>query len=420
MARRATAASEARLRTVPWRSLRGLARELEPALRRVLAGDPAERVVDRFLRDHRSLGRAERAAAVEAIFGVALWRRRLGWHAGAEPDLGAPPLLCLAVLLRDLGDLAAAEAEEIAALPRGSLPAPRPQPSDPAVRFSLPDWLWRTLAAEAGGEAEALADALNAPGPVCLRPNLLRTSPEALASRLAGEGVATRQGGLVASALVVTSGRPNVYGLRAHRDGLFEVQDEGSQLVGALVGARPGEAVLDLCAGAGGKALQLAAAVGPTGTVHATDVDAGRLDRLRARARRAGASGIVRVHGASPPPALAVDRALVDAPCSELGALRRGPDQRFRLDPGWFDRLPPLQLALLARAARYVRPGGRLVYATCTFRREEDEEVALAFESAHPEFARAAPAQPPGGFVRTWPHREGCDGFFAASWARAG
>jgi 16S rRNA (cytosine967-C5)-methyltransferase len=116
---------------------------------------------------------------------------------------------------------------------------------------------------------------------------------------------------------------------------------------------------------------------------------------------------------------------LVDAPCSELGALRRGPDLRFRIDPAAFPGLPALQLSILAGAARHVRPGGRLVYATCTLRREENEEVALAFEALHPDFARR-PALPSGpavdgtGLLRTWPHRHGTDGFFAAGWIRAG
>jgi 16S rRNA (cytosine967-C5)-methyltransferase len=214
-----------------------------------------------------------------------------------------------------------------------------------------------------------------------------------------------------------------VYGLGAHRDGLFEVQDEGSQLLGAAVGARPGESVLDLCAGAGGKTLLLAADVGAGGRVHAADPDGERLVRLRSRAERAGAAGIVAVHGAAPPADLSVDRVLVDAPCSELGALRRGPDVRWRLDPAGFAALPALQLGILARGAGHVRPGGTLVYATCTFRRAEDEDVALAFEAAHPRFARAAPAVDPAvltpeGFLRTFPHRHGTDGFFAARWVR--
>jgi 16S rRNA (cytosine967-C5)-methyltransferase len=122
---------------------------------------------------------------------------------------------------------------------------------------------------------------------------------------------------------------------------------------------------------------------------------------------------------------MVVDRALVDAPCSELGALRRGPDLRWRMDPSAFAALPALQGEILAATAGRVRPGGRLVYATCTFRVEEDEEVALAFERSHPGFRRVQPAPArdaltPDGFVRTWPHRHGTDGFFAAAWERAG
>ncbi|WP_160309043.1 RsmB/NOP family class I SAM-dependent RNA methyltransferase, partial [Anaeromyxobacter sp. PSR-1] len=224
---------------------------------------------------------------------------------------------------------------------------------------------------------------------------------------------------------VVEGPRPNVYGLRAWQDGLLEVQDEGSQLLGEAVGARAGEAVLDACAGAGGKTLLLASAVGPAGRVHAADPDAGRLVRLRTRALAAGAAGIVAVHGAAAPADLRVDRVLVDAPCSELGALRRGPDLRWRIDPAAFEALPALQARILERAAAHVRTGGRLVYATCTFRRAEDEEVAGAFERAHPEFERIAPEAPasaltPDGFLRTWPHRHGTDAFFAAAWVRRG
>ena len=409
------AASEERLRSVPWRALRGLAAALDEPLAEVLRGASAERVVDRALRRLRTLDGPSRAAVAEAIFGVAVWRLRLAYQlGGGQPS----PRLLLASLLRDLGGIP--DAEEVLELPPGAVPPARPPPGALALRFSLPPWLAATLEAEAGPEAPALADALDAPGPLCLRPNTLRASPAELARRLASEGVATRPGRLVETALVVTSPRPNVYGLGAWQEGTFELQDEGSQLVGALVDAAPGEAVLDLCAGAGGKTLQLAAQVGRSGAVHATDVDGERLERLERRARRAGARDVVHLHGAAPPVGLRVHRALVDAPCSELGALRRGPDARFRAEPSRFAALPPLQLDLLARAAAHVRPGGRLVYATCTFRREEDERVALAFERAHPRFRRlrglGGPAATPEGFVRTWPHHDGCDGFFAAVW----
>lgn len=410
--------AEDRLAGVPWEGLGAIAAAIDAPLAEVLAGAAAERVLDRFLRHHRGLDRAGRAAAAEAIFGVGLWRRRLRHHLGGAAE---SPRLLLALLLRDLAGRA--DAAGLLGLQPGALPPPRPPPEALADRWSLPDWLAGVITEAAGAGAHALAEALCRPGPVALRVNTLRTTPAALAARLAAEGVATRPGLRSPVALEVVGARPNLLALPAYREGLLEVQDEGSQLVALALGARPGEAVLDRCAGAGGKALALAAAVGPGGRVHCCDVDGARLARLLHRAARAGADRIASLDGPAPPAGLRVDRALVDAPCSELGPLRRGPDLRWRLDPATFAALPPLQGALLADAAGRVRPGGRLVYATCTFRREENEAVALAFEASHPGWRRVAPEAPeallgPDRFLRTWPHRHGTDGFFAAAWDR--
>lgn len=371
----------------------------------MLSGSAAERVLDRFLRSHRDLTAGGRQAVAEAIFGVGLWRRRLRFHAGED----APPLVLLASMLRDLAGRD--DAELLCSLPAGTLPPSAPPPGDLAARHSLPDWLAATLVQEAGDEAPLLADALCMPGPAFLRANRARISRDALAARLLGEGLPTCPTRLAPDGLTVLAPRPNLLALPAFREGLLEVQDEGSQLLGEAVGSLPGETVLDLCAGAGGKTLQLAAAVGPAGRVHACDPDASRLSRLRTRAARAGAK--VTIHGPEAPPGLLADRVLVDAPCSGLGALRRGPDLRFRIDPASFGGLPALQLSILERAAAHVRPGGRLVYATCTLRREENEEVALAFEERRADFTRSAL------FLRLWPHRHGTDGFFAATWARS-
>jgi 16S rRNA (cytosine967-C5)-methyltransferase len=413
-------ASLRRLASAPWDGLRPLAASLDGPLSRVLGGEPAERVLDRFLRERPGLDGSGRAAAAEAVFGVGLWRRRLAWHLGGE---GAATRFLLASLLRDLAGLPAAAAEALLALDPGSLPPPRPPPPDLGRFHSLPDWLAATLTREAGAEAAALADALNRPGPVCLRANRLRVTPEALSARLKREGLRARPGRLAPDALVVETPRPNLYPLPSFREGLFEVQDEGSQLLGEAVGAVPGDEVLDLCAGAGGKTLQLASSLRGRGRVLAADPDAERLGRLRRRAERAGAGGLVEVCGAAPPAGLLASRVLVDAPCSELGTLRRGPDLRFRLDPASFDRFPPLQRALLEAASRHLAPGGRLVYATCTLRREENEEVALGFERDHPEVRRQAAAKDPAllgadGFLRLRPHRHDTDGFFAAAWER--
>lgn len=395
-------ASERRVASVPWEAVRELAPSLDAPLAAVWSGQPAERVLDRFLRQHRELSAEQRQVVAEAVFGVALWRLRLADAAGPE----ASPRALLGLLIRDLGQRAAAA--ELVQLP--ALPPPRP-PSTPAVRYSVPPWLWAVLEREVGAEAEALADALNLPGPVCLRANALHTTREALAGRLRAEGIETRPAARAPHGLVVASPRPNLFGSAAWREGLFEVQDEGSQLLAALVQARPGDEVLDACAGAGGKSLALAAEVGPKGRVHVADVDLEKLDRLRTRAERARC-GNLSFCGKAAPAELRVPRVLVDAPCSELGALRRGPDLRHRLNPEGFAALPPLQLELCRAALAHLVPGGRLVYATCTLRREENEDVVEALLAAEPGLRRAEPD------LRLWPHRDGTDGFYAAALTR--
>jgi 16S rRNA (cytosine967-C5)-methyltransferase len=391
-------ASERRVATVPWEALRGLAPSLDAPLAAVLGGKAADRALDKFLRQHRQLTAVERQVVAEAVFGVALWRLRLAHTAGID----ASPRALLGTLVRDLGERADAAAWVETTL------LPESEPPTPAVRYSFPGWLWKTFEAEAGPEAEALADALNLPGPVCLRANALHTTREQLAERLLSEGVETRPAARAPHGLIVTSPRPNLFGSPAWREGLFEVQDEGSQLLVELLEAQPGEAVLDACAGAGGKSLALAAAVGMKGRVHVADVDLEKLDRLRTRAERARC-GNLSFCGAEAPPALRVPRVLVDAPCSELGSLRRGPDLRHRLDPARFAALPSIQLAIASVAASHLQPGGRLVYATCTLRREENEEVVGALLERHPVLRRAGPD------LKLWPHRDGTDGFYAAA-----
>lgn len=346
-----------RIARVPWGALR---HELaSAAIDRVLDGAPAEREIDRTLRAHRDLTRDERTALVEAIFGVALWRRRLVWNAIHG----------------------------------------RREPGRLADRWSLPDWLEAHLEHELGDEADAFCAAVAVPGPICLRANRLLTTRGELAERLE---LPTRPAPRARDALLVEAEKPNLFGSQAWREGLFEVQDEGSQLVGELVQVKPGETVLDLCAGAGGKSLQLAAS---GALVLAYDIGQSRLDRLRSRARRARAADRIEIVKAPAP----ADKVLVDAPCSELGTLRRGPDARWRIDASSLKTWPPIQAALLETAAANTRK--RLVYATCTINRAENEEIADAFDRAHPEFRRAET-------LTLLPHRDGTDGFFAAAWDR--
>lgn len=430
---------EARLRSQPWRALSELHASLSAALRDVLSGSPAERALDALLRSLRSSDNDVRRALAEAVFGVGLWRRRLAWHAGIDEitDLAnaADPRLLLFVLLRDLAGVPETDAAELSGLtgsPADSFPPRRPPPDAPGswrILESFPDWLADHLDRELGAEAPLFARAINVPGPVTLRANTLVTpSADVLRTELESESVLTERTQHAPHGLLVRSpARPNILGLKAHQCGAFEVQDEGSQLLGALVDARPGETVLDFCAGAGGKMLQLAAAMQGQGVLHAWDPDSARLGRLTARLRKAHVDQrSIRVHRAEPPPpSLLVDKVLVDAPCSELGPLRRGPDLRWRLDPSTLQTLPATQRQILEQAARHVRPGGRLVYATCTLNRAENQDLACAFERDHPELERQTPGAPwlsadflEDGFFVALPHRHGTDGFFAAVWTK--
>ncbi|WP_420715054.1 RsmB/NOP family class I SAM-dependent RNA methyltransferase [Corallococcus sp. bb12-1] len=388
---------------------------------RILAGDPAERVLDRTLRAHPSLSREGRQALKEAVFNVGLWRRRLAFL--LESEEASPPQLLFA-LLHGLGGVPAREAASWAGL-EAPVPLRTGEPPSLALRASLPDWLADHLSRELGPQAEDFCAHLNVPGPITLRGNPARLSREALAARLASEGVATRPGSWSSLALQVEGPRPNLYGLASLREGLFEVQDEGSQLLGLLVEARPGETVVDLCAGAGGKTLQLGAAMADSGRLMAYDPDAERLDRLQQRASRAGLTR-VQVLRTPPSPGLGADRVLADVPCSELGSLRRGPDLRFRLDPDVLSRFSATQRDILACAADVVRPGGRVVYATCTVNRAENQDVVADFLRTHPDFRSVRPgagwlpdACVQDGCLFVTPHRHGTDAFFAAVLERA-
>ncbi|MBK8974332.1 MAG: RsmB/NOP family class I SAM-dependent RNA methyltransferase [Planctomycetes bacterium] len=303
-----------------------------------------------------------------------------------------------------------------------------------AMLGSLPPWLSRCICEQFGAEADALVRALRGRAPVVLRTNTLRCSREELAERLrTDDGIETEPTPHASHGLRVVS-PARVFATAAWHDGWFEMQDEASQLVAEVTAPPPAGRVLDACAGAGGKTLALAAALGNRGEILAIDSHKGRLTDLRKRLRRAGVHDVraVRVpEDAWPGEVVAfaqrADRILLDAPCSGLGSLRRNPDLRWRLDEDGWRRLRDTQRELALRAAAWLRPGARLVYATCTVLREENEDIVAAVLAACPELevvpiaeilggARARPlsADGSGRFLQTAPHRHGADGFFAA------
>lgn len=417
-----------RLRSIAWSGLEGLGGPICEAACAVYEGKRVDHQLTDFLRANPQFTSAQRTCAAEALLGLSLWRRRLAANLGLKwtDDTKTvnlsdhlPGLLCS--FLGDLAGLTETTAIALSGAQRFRVPHGCLAPAD---LYSLPDWLWREIGdAVPAEEAEELAAALDLPGPIFLRANRAKGSREELIETLRREDIEAEPCVFAPDGLRVTSARPNLWASPAARAGSFEVQDEGSQLLGELLEAKKGERVLDLCAGSGGKSMQLADAVGPGGRVLCFDVDHEALARLRNRARRAGATQVEILD--SLPQELRVDRVLVDAPCSSLGPLRRGPDARFRIAPDSFAALPVLQLELLQTAARHLRPGGRLVYATCTFRKQENEAVAIAFEQASPGLARIRPARGSigarffrGDYFTSLPHRDGTDGFFAAAWER--
>jgi 16S rRNA (cytosine967-C5)-methyltransferase len=275
--------------------------------------------------------------------------------------------------------------------------------------------------------------ALATAAPRTVRANLLRVpSRDALAVELQQEGVPTRRAQHAATALHV-DGDADLFGTRAYARGAFEQQDEASQLVAALVAPPPGGKVLDVCAGSGGKTLAIAAQLQNKGAVFATDVHRGRLDALRERLGRAGADNVQVALSDERAWAPAVvtfaehaDRVLVDAPCSGTGSWRRRPEARWNLDESSLRALLRQQDALLDAAVARLRPGARLVYATCSLLVDENERRIEALRARSPGLevvrvaevlggAVAAPiADATGTFLSLRPDRHGCDGFFAA------
>ena len=297
---------------------------------------------------------------------------------------------------------------------------------------SLPRWLAQRLVDRFGDDALRCALGLVGRAPTTLRANALLTSRDELAELLAQQGIETEISTLAPHGLIVASPAQLFRTAEFHR-GLFELQDEASQLVAELVSPEPGMLVVDACAGAGGKTLAMAAKMAGRGKLLALDTHRGRLSELRRRARRAGIRNLESLSVPADAWGEAIqeqvaraDRILLDVPCSGLGSLRRNPDMRERLDPGESERLVRIQSELLERAASLMAAGARLVYATCTILSEENEHVVERVMKGRTDLERVAVAgslsgsvartvaSSDGAYLQTLPHRHGCDGFFAA------
>ncbi len=399
---------------------------------------PADAIVARHFRENRSLGPRERATLSDTVFAVLRERLKFEWLARSGSGSKWRRLAILGFPgEHDYLKSALTDAEKewwnaCGKVGDAQLLAPH--------RHNLPEWLAQALREQLGDEFDALAASLLRPAPLDLRVNALKQKRDAA---LAG----VRSAGWPAEPTpysplgIRLEGKPNLAKLPLFTAGEVEVQDEGSQLLALLLGAKRGEMVADFCAGAGGKTLAIGSSMKNTGRLYAFDTSAHRLDAIKPRLAR---SGLSNVH----PVAIAherderikrlagkMDRVLVDAPCSGLGTLRRSPDLKWRQTTETVAAQADLQQRILLSAARLLKPGGRLVYATCSLLLQENEAVARAFGLAHPEFEplsvadllavaqvgeAASLCSPDGLHMRLWPHRHGTDGFFAAAWQKKG
>jgi len=386
---------------------------------------PADVTLSRYFKDHPRLGGRERGAIAECIYSVlrnktfytdfaggATMRRLV--LMGMADAVGADAL-------GGLSDDEVAFVERIQEIDRNLLP--------PKQRANLPDWLYDKFVAQYGEEETLqLAAVLNTPAPLDLRVNTLKADREKVVAELAQAPIVAEPTPYSATGLRVHK-KPALQNLPLFKEGAIEVQDEGSQVLAQLLGARRGEMIVDFCAGAGGKTLAIGAIMRNTGRLYAFDVSEKRLAKLKPRMARSGLSNVHPVVIAHERDAKVkrlagkIDRVLVDAPCSGMGTLRRNPDVKWRQGAAGVVELTEKQTAILDGAARLVKFGGRLVYATCSLLDEENDAVVQAFLASHPDFELVpmhkvlAEQRIPlemGDTLKILPHKHGTDGFFAA------
>ncbi|MDD2809815.1 RsmB/NOP family class I SAM-dependent RNA methyltransferase [Rhodoferax sp.] len=400
---------------------------------------PADAIVSHFFRDHRGFGPRERATMAETVYTV-LRKKLLFDH--FAPSGSGPKERRLAILgFYGPGDFlrSALTDQEIKWLDQCQ--SIKSEDLMDRHRHNLPEWLVDPLKAQLGAEFWPLVESFNQGAGLDLRVNTFKAKLSDVQNELAKLGIKAVPTPFSPCGLRI-AGKPALNKLESFKRGDFEVQDEGSQLLAMLLDAKRGEMVVDFCAGAGGKTLAIGAAMRSTGRLYAFDTSAGRLDAFKSRLAR---SGLSNVH----PAAIAherdervkrlsgkIDRVLVDAPCTGLGTLRRNPDLKWRQTQAAVEEMAVKQTAILQSAARLVKSGGRLVYATCSILPQENEAIAQAFSAANPEFSPLDAGEVLAGlkveqahtlcsggdngqrFLRLWPHRHQTDGFFAAAWQK--
>ncbi len=390
---------------------------------------PADVQLKRFFREHAKLGVRDRALIAETVYAVLRHRRAIE---SIATD-GVPRKMALLALTRFQG----ISSRELMTVLKKSESTwlgeakSHPSPNPPlGIAAELPDWVIARLKNfMSDKEIIALGRSMMNPAPLDLRVNTVKGKRDAVLGQLQKSGIVCAATpfspiGIRLETKISLAQHP------AFLEGFVEVQDEGSQLLGLLMEAKRSEMVVDFCAGAGGKSLLLGANMASTGRVYAFDVSEKRLTNLGPRLKRSGLSNITPQKIESENDArikrLAgkIDRVLVDAPCTGLGTLRRNPDLKWRQSEQSLQELNVKQAAILKSAARLVKAGGRLVYATCSFLPEENEQIVTQFLASHPEFKLVPassvitklklPLKDTGEYFRLSPQQHGTDGFFAA------
>lgn len=397
------------------------------ALSTVLAFEhPADAVMSGFFRQHRKLGSGDRHLISDVVY--AALRRYHYLCALVSPNEPTPRRLTVAALLHlfncsvdDLCKYLDEEEQRFAA----ELASRNPE-LDLVAKSELPQWVIDSLG-WADEDVIALGESLQQKAPLDLRVNTFKEKHKKILNQLIDEGIAAEATPYSRLGIRLQE-KAQLQNHPLYTSGVLEVQDEGSQLLGLLVGAKRGQTVVDFCAGAGGKTLLLASIMANVGRLYAFDISEKRLKNLAPRVKRSGLSNVYSIAiGSEHDERVArlngkVDRVLVDAPCSGLGTLRRNPDLKFRHSIDDVQTLNETQASILEAAAQLLKPGGRLVYATCSLLKAENENIVEAFLQKHPEFSlvpvkEALPKSVKiemGDYLKLYPHIHNTDGFFAA------
>lgn len=350
----------------------------------------ADKVLERIFKNNPKWGSRDRSFIAESTYEIVRWWRFLWELYGKEPSLKRKELYRLFGLWYEWRGNDLPDWEEFESVKGLDLQG-RAQDLQVSVasRESFPEWFHQRATEELGEAWPPLAHALNLPAPLTIRANTLKITPEELRKKLREEEIFTRSLDWAPQALVLEK-RINIFRRDSFKKGWYEVQDAGSQIIAPFLQVKPGQRVIDACAGAGGKTLHLAALLENKGSLIAMDVDARKLEELKRRTRRNGVHN-VEIRPIESTKAIkrleqSADRLLLDVPCSGTGVIKRNPDTKWKLQPEHIERTQKLQEDILSKYPSMLKPGGMLVYATCSILRSENEDQVEAFLKKNTSF----------------------------------